>query len=72
MYTQAAAKLAGHGALPSTLTPIGAADVIFALTHEGVYLRLTDDCGWSPDRYAGCLSSTLTTTLIRPGYREPA
>jgi AcrR family transcriptional regulator len=71
LYAQAAAKLAEHGALPDTLTPTSAADAIFALTHQGVYLRLTDDCRWTPDRYGSWLSSILRTTLIRLDYPEP-
>jgi hypothetical protein len=39
-------------------------NTIYALTHEALYLR-TDECAWTPSRYAHWLSATLTATLTK-------
>jgi AcrR family transcriptional regulator len=72
LYAKAIAQLAQRKALALELDPSHAADTIFALTHEAVYLRLTDECGWTPERYAEWLGTTLTATLIRPDPHEHA
>jgi AcrR family transcriptional regulator len=65
LYVEAAASLADRGMLDSGIPPADAADTIYALTHEALYLRLTDECRWSPSRYAHWLSATLTATLTK-------
>jgi AcrR family transcriptional regulator len=44
-----------------------AADAIYALAaDESVYLRLTQECGWTDARYADLLGRTLQAVLGRP------
>ena len=57
--------------LPRELHPPDAADTIYALTHEALYLRLTDECGCSPSRYAHWLSTTLTVVLTTAAHQDP-
>jgi AcrR family transcriptional regulator len=40
-----------------------AADIMFALTNEATYLRLTVECGWSGRQYARWLGATLEASL---------
>lgn len=72
LYQQVATRLATNGVLSAALTPTTAADSIFALTHQGLYLRLVDDCGWTSEDYGEWLSATFRVTLIRPDYVELA
>jgi AcrR family transcriptional regulator len=65
-FQQIAQALTAQGALNNRRRTQDAADTIYALANHAVYLRLTDDCGWSPERYTNWLAHTLTTTLIRP------
>ena len=59
-----ASELQRRGALSREVSEAHAADVIYAIaTDEGVFLRLTDECGWSPARYADLIARTLTTAL---------
>jgi AcrR family transcriptional regulator len=71
LYMEAAASLMVRGILPSGVHPTDAADTIYALTHEALYLRLTDECTWSPSRYAHWLSTTLTAALTTAGHQDP-
>ncbi len=41
-----------------------AADIVHALASPDVYLLLTDDRGWTTQRYAAWLRATLTTQLL--------
>ncbi len=56
--------------LPRGLPLTDAADTIYTLTHEALYLRLTDECAWSPSRYARWLSTTLTVALTGAAPKE--
>ena len=62
--TALAAELQSRGALRRGVSEDYAADVIYALaTDEGIFLRLTGECGWSPARYADLIAHTLTAAL---------
>ena len=62
-----AAELSQRGALAADVSEQDAADTIYALaTDEGVFLRLTRDCGWTPARYAALIARTLKATLGTP------
>jgi AcrR family transcriptional regulator len=71
LYAEVAASLAARGMLPRGLPPADAADTIYALTHEALYLRLTDECAWSPSRYTHWLARTLTATLTTTAHQDP-
>jgi AcrR family transcriptional regulator len=59
-----ASELQRRGALRRGVSEEHAVDVIYAIaTDEGIFLRLTGECGWSPARYADLLADTLTATL---------
>ena len=59
-----AAELNRRGALAPGVSEQHAADTIYALaTDESVFLRLTRECGWTPDRYAELIARTLKATL---------
>ena len=59
-----AAELNRRGALAPGVSEQQAVDTIYALaTDEGVYLRLTRECGWTPARYAELIARTLAATL---------
>jgi hypothetical protein len=59
-----AAELNRRGALAPGVSEQQAVDTIYALaTDEGVFLRLTRDCGWTPARYAELIGSALKATL---------
>ncbi len=60
---QIADTLADRGRLAEGLTAEGAADVIYALTNPSTYLLLTDERGWSTERYVQWLAATLNATL---------
>ncbi len=59
-----AAELQRRGALRRGVSEHHAADVIYAIaTDEGIFLRLTGECGWPPADYADLIAHTLTATL---------
>jgi AcrR family transcriptional regulator len=59
-----AAELRQRGALRRGVSEDHAADVIYAIaTDEGIFLRLTGECGWSPARYADLIAHTLAAAL---------
>ena len=61
-----AAELGRRGALAPDVSEQQAADTMYALaSDEGVFLRLTGECGWSEDRYADFIARTLKATLGR-------
>jgi AcrR family transcriptional regulator len=64
-YRAVADALAHAGALAHAVTPGYAADTIYALAGHDVYLRLTQECGWTGARYAAWLRDTLSATLGR-------
>jgi AcrR family transcriptional regulator len=69
-YRAVADALACAHALADDVTPSHAADMIYALAGHDVYLRLTDECGWSTARYTRWLRDTLQATLTRPTPRS--
>ena len=48
--------------------PQDAADTIFAIATETTYLRMTENAGFTVDRYARWLADTLSATLLKPGH----
>jgi AcrR family transcriptional regulator len=59
-----AVELARRGALAPGIDEQHAADVMYAVAgDESVFLRLTRECGWTPDRYADLVARTLAATL---------
>lgn len=63
--------LAAAGALRACLTEADAADIVYTLMSPEVYRLLTDDRGWSPERYERWLAAALTTQLL-PGAEAGA
>lgn len=59
-----ARALAKAGALRAGVTERDAADIIHALMSPEVYLLLTTDRRWSPDRYQTWLADTLAQQLL--------
>jgi AcrR family transcriptional regulator len=59
-----AAELHRRGVLRRDVSEEHAADVMYAIAaDEGIFLRLTGECGWSPERYADLVAGTLTAAL---------
>ena len=59
-----AGELHRRGALGPGVSEQQAADTMYAVaTDEGVFLRLTGECGWTPDRYAELIARTLRANL---------
>jgi hypothetical protein len=58
--------LAATGELCADLDPTHAADVIYGVVNEDVYLLLTADCRWSRKRYTAWLAETLIDQLATP------
>jgi hypothetical protein len=59
-----AIELERRGALAAGVTVHDTADILYAVaTDEGVFLRLTRECGWTPDRYADLVARTLEANL---------
>jgi AcrR family transcriptional regulator len=58
------AALAATGQLRPDLDTGQAADVVYGLVNEDVYLLLTDDCGWSRRRYTSWLTRTMLDQLM--------
>jgi AcrR family transcriptional regulator len=59
-----ARALANAGALRAGVTERDAADIIHALMSPEVYLLLTTDRRWTPDRYQTWLADTLAQQLL--------
>ena len=59
-----AIELERRGALAAGVTVHDTVDILYAVaTDEGVFLRLTRECGWTPDRYADLVARTLEANL---------
>ena len=56
--------LAATGQLRHDLDADHAADVVYGLANEDVYLLLTADCGWSRKRFTTWLAKTLHDQLV--------
>lgn len=62
-----AAALAERGALAPGLDPERAAAILFATcSNETIFLRLTDECGWTPDQYTELIEKLVTALLLPP------
>jgi AcrR family transcriptional regulator len=62
-----AAALAERGALASGLDVDQAAAILFATCpNETIFLRLIDECGWTPDQYAKLIEKLVTGLLLAP------
>jgi TetR/AcrR family transcriptional regulator, regulator of autoinduction and epiphytic fitness len=60
-----ATELARRGALSSSISVERATDILFAfISNESPYLRLVEECNWTPQEYAE-LTATLISTLLR-------
>jgi AcrR family transcriptional regulator len=58
--------LVATGQLRPDIDADRAADVVYALANEDVFLLLTADCGWSRKRFAAWLAATLQDQLMAP------
>ena len=59
-----ATELHLRGALGPGISEQDAVDTLYALaTNESIFLRLTRQCGWTPERYADLIARTLEATL---------
>jgi AcrR family transcriptional regulator len=56
--------LAANGSLRQSIRPADTAETVWALTSAEIHRLLTDDRGWSGERYEEWLSDTLTTLLL--------
>ena len=62
-----AAALRDRGALQAGLDVEQAAAILFAIcANETIFLRLTDECGWTPDQYAELIENVISTLLVEP------
>lgn len=62
-----AAALAERGALAPGLDLGQAAAILFATcANETIFLRLTDECGWTTDQYAQLIGRLVTGLLLAP------
>jgi AcrR family transcriptional regulator len=62
-----ATALAERGALAPGVNVDQAAAVLFATcANETIFLRLTDECGWTPNQYAELIEKLVTGLLLMP------
>jgi AcrR family transcriptional regulator len=62
-----AAALAERGALAPRLGVEQAAAILFATcANETIFLRLIDECGWTPDQYAELIEKLVVGLLLVP------
>jgi len=67
-----AAALAACGALASRLDLEQATAILFATcSNETIFLRLTEECGWTPDQYATLIEKLVTELLLAPNPPAP-
>ena len=64
--------LADSGLLAAGRDPAAAADACWALTGPRMFLDLTADRGWPPDRYEDWLIRMLIANLLTPASPHPA
>jgi len=65
--TEFATGLHNRGALAPGLDVQEATAILFAIcANETVFLRLTDECDWTPDQYAGLIDRLITKLVIAP------
>jgi AcrR family transcriptional regulator len=71
-FREIATELTHQKAIAPSLSIQHTADTIYALSNHDVYLRLTRECGWTPDHYTTWLATTLQSTLLNgPGRTLP-
>jgi AcrR family transcriptional regulator len=64
---EVAAELDARGALATGLDPERASAILFAfVANDSPYLRLTDECNWTPDEYAELIHALLSALLTAP------
>ena len=62
-----AAALRDRGVLQPGLDVRQAAAILFAIcANETTFLRLIDECGWTPDQYAELIEKVVRTLLVEP------
>lgn len=68
-----AERLRALGALRPGLDVDRATDILVALgVSESVYLRFTEECGWSPAEYAEVIERVLAAAVLsEPGHNRP-
>ena len=65
-----AAALAERGVLQPGLDVQQAAAILFAIcANETIFLRLTDECGWTTDQYAELIEQVVRGLLLAPDPR---
>jgi AcrR family transcriptional regulator len=65
-----AAALRDRGALDPGLDVQRAAAILFAIcANETIFLRLIDECGWTPDQYSELIEELITALLVAPDPR---
>lgn len=60
-------SLAVAGQLRPGLSASKAADIVYAVVNEEVYLMLVGDCGWSVERVREWMAATMSHQLVDPG-----
>jgi AcrR family transcriptional regulator len=65
-FARIATTLHDSRPLPATDDARATAAILYALTSEAVYLRLTDGYGWTTTQYSNWLADLFITTLIQP------
>ena len=65
-----AVALAERGALAPGLDVDQAAAILFATcANETIFLRLIDECGWTPNEYAELIEKLITGLVLAPEPR---
>jgi AcrR family transcriptional regulator len=68
--SELAVALAERGALAPGLDVDQAAAILFATcANETIFLRLIDECGWTPDQYAELIEKLITGLVLAPEPR---
>lgn len=62
-----AVALRDRGALRAGVDVQQAAAILFAIcANETIFLRLMDECGWTPDQYAELIEKVIKALLVEP------
>jgi AcrR family transcriptional regulator len=64
-FRRIADDLRGRGELAEAWKPEDAADVLFSITHFDSWSELTQELGWTDDRYVEAMTRLLTAALLR-------
>jgi AcrR family transcriptional regulator len=65
-----AERLAEHGLLRPGISAEAAGNTLYAVANPITYLRMVEDCGLPPERYAGWLTDALMRTLTTAAAAE--